>query len=869
MTLNIAICLKSTKRFQNINERREVLNNILKKGTVLLLAMMMIITCGAFNTAYVHADSAKLNVKVVKVVDGKSVPVAGVDISLYGSDGDTYDEKPTATGTTNGKGEISIDAYKLYKLGEEEKDYQMRPVDTTQHPCKNPLIVHYDGLYFTKANGAPYNSGEWLTLTVDSGSASTPQPTPQNYKINVTNGSADSIEAPAGTMVTIKAANKEGFAFKNWTVDGDSVTLTDPKAKETTFTMPPSDVSIKAVYDAKKIKGMKAESARDEYLEGETFKLKVNAVLEYDEYDGGGTKTLNPDEITISPSGPLTPDVTEVTVSYKKNTDIKAVVPVTVKKKVDWPVMNDLPANQPKDIWETETEKIQQIPITGYADPGIEFVFYDVTTQDPKDKVTAVSDDEGYIVDVWLKRDHNYLIYCNSNEYHMQNRYGWVHDGKLRDIKDVTPDENDENKPYYRYNEITSFAVARDTQSTTSNYSRYTTAIPVEYNGKAMPGINFRLVSPVETLEAKTDENGILEAELLEDVNYMVSVDSDKYSVETFPLTVKDKTEAYKLSSMVKFIKYAFDHSDCQGVGPRYNETTNPLQLVDKGTERKNDKTITSVSGNTTISGMNFKDLYCVEKKMDTKVNGLSDGTYDVYDIEAMNPHRSEVSKLAAGDFTVTEKTRAGVKVKAVYMLGSDGKLNALSFKQTKAGDPVTFKADSIGVSNVVIQYYDSLGKYTDVMGDGAVWNKGGKTPYIAKFENTDPTKNDETIDNFMGISIDGKELVRDQDYVAKAGSVITEIRPEYMETLDAGTHALTAYFMDGDPVSVNFTVKAAAADGAVSGAGHSLTGTTVTKVSVVKTGDSFSWAPLFMLMTAIIALVAMVVIGTKKKQQR
>ena len=67
------------------------------------------------------------------------------------------------------------------------------------------------------------------------------------------------------------------------------------------------------------------------------------------------------------------------------------------------------------------------------------------------------------------------------------------------------------------------------------------------------------------------------------------------------------------------------------------------------------------MSGHTTISGMNIKDLYCVEKKMGTKVSGLSDGTYDVYDIEAMNPHRSEVSKLAAGDFTVTEKTRTGV----------------------------------------------------------------------------------------------------------------------------------------------------------------------------------------------------------------
>lgn len=836
------------------------MKNILKRGTVLLLAIMMIMTCGAFNTAYVHAEAKSENLNV-KVVDKNGAPVGGVEIGLYERNGNTYYPNTDATGTTNDSGVISIAASELT----DEDDYQMRPVDTTKYPCKNPLIVYYDGVYFTEVNGAPY-SGEWLTLTVDSVSAPTTQTT-QKHKVNVTNGSADPKEATAGTTVTITADDdKEGFAFKNWNVSEDKVRLEDATARSTTFNMPEGDVSIEAVYEAKKIKALKAESAWDDYLEGETFRIKGNPVLEYED---GTTKNLNSSDVTVSPEGPLTADVKEVTVSYNKNSEIKAVVPVTVKKKVNWPVMNDLPANQPKDIWETETEKIQEIPITGYAVPGIEFVFYDVTTQDPKDKVTAVSDDEGYITGVRLKRDHNYLIYCNSNEYHMQNRYGWVHDGKLRDIKDVTTDENDENKPYYRYNEIKSFAVAKETQSTTSNYSRYTTAIPVKYNGKAMPGIKFRLVSPVETLEATTDENGILKADLLEDVNYMVSVDSDKYSVETFPLTVKDKTEAYKLSSMVKFIKYAFDHSDCQGVGPRYNETTTPLQLVDKGTERKNDKTITSVSGDTTISGMNFKDLYCVEKKMDTKVSGLSDGTYDVYDIEAMNPHRSEVSKLAAGDFTVTEKTRAGVKVKAVYMLGSDGKLKALSFKQTKSGEPVTFKADSIGVNNVVIQYYDSLGKYTDVMGHGAVWNKGGKTPYIAKFENTDPTKNDETIDNFMGISIDGKELVRDQDYVAKAGSVITEIRPEYMETLGAGTHTLTAYFMDGDPVSVNFTVKVAAAEGAGSGAGHSLTGTTVTKVSVVKTGDSFSWTPVFMFMAAIIALAAVVVFEKKRKQQR
>lgn len=834
-------------------ERSAILKNILKRGTVLLLAIMMIMTCGAFNMTFADGNGPKT--LTIEVKDQNGNPVPNIQLQFEYGPKFSANEKGIATYT------ITDDS--LYT----QMPYSIVPVDTKAYKCNDPVTARLeddDDPYFAYVNDEEY-TGEAVTLNVVKQNAE------KTYNITVTDGYAtvngkSVTNAAKGTIVNISANNKDGEAFKNWKVTSGSVRFANANEKNTTFTMPASDVSIEAVYEAKKIKALKAESAWDDYLEGETFRIKGNPVLEYED---GTTKNLNSSDVTVSPEGPLTADVKEVTVSYNKNSEIKAGVPVTVKKKVNWPVMNDLPANQPKDIWETETEKIQEIPITGYAVPGIEFVFYDVTTQDPKDKVTAVSDDEGYITGVWLKRDHNYLIYCNSNEYHMQNRYGWVHDGKLRDIKDVTTDENDENKPYYRYNEIKSFAVAKETQSTTSNYSRYTTAIPVEYSGKAMPGIKFRLVSPVETLEATTNEDGILKADLLEDVNYMVSVESDKYSVETFPLTVKDKTEAYKLSSMVKFIKYAFDHSDCQGVGPRYNETTTPLQLVDKGTEHKNDKTITSVSGDTTISGMNFKDLYCVEKKMDTKVSGLSDGTYDVYDIEAMNPHRSEVSKLAAGDFTVTEKTRAGVKVKAVYMLSSDGKLKALSFKQTKAGEPVTFKADSIGVNNVVMQYYDSLGNYTDVMGHGAVWNKGGKTPYIARFENTDPTKNDETIDNFIGISIDGKDLVRDKDYVAKAGSVITEIRPEYMETLGAGTHTLTAYFMDGDPVSVNFTVKVAAAEGAGSGAGHSLTGTTVTKVSVVKTGDSFSWTPVFMFMAAVIALAAVVVFEKKRKQQR
>lgn len=819
------------------------MKNILKRGTVLLLAIMMIMTCGAFNMTYVHA-AVEIKTLKVKVVDGSGNPMPGIEMEFYNQFSQDY---PTFTTDENGVGTFTIDPDNPVLFTGE--DYEVKPASPGYKSIDTTVVTiggFSDEAYFEKVNDEDY-TGDTVTVGIKE----------QSFKITVNGGSANVTESAPGKTITI-SADSTGYEFSKWTDKTGKLKFKNANLAKTEFTMPASDVTITANFTKNRIAKFTAGSRWDEYLEGDTFKLKDAKVEDPD----GNIKSVNTDLVTVEPDRPLTAADKEVTASYS---GFSVTIPVNVKKKVDWPVSNDLPANQPKDIWETATERVSDIGVTGAQGnaSGLKFVFYDVTTQDPKDTIEVATDESGYLTDINLKRDHNYLIYLKSDEYFMQNVYGWVHDGRLMNIKEgVTQDPQNPNKAIVNYPIINNLTVVKSTQSTTSNYSRYTTAIPVEYNGKAMPGIKFRLVSPVETLEATTDENGILKADLLEDVNYMVSVESDKYAVEAFPLAIKDKSE-YRMD------KYAYDHSDCQGVGPRYIGKPNPLQLVDKGTERKNDKTITSVSGDTTISGMNFKDLYCVEKKMDTKVSGLSDGTYDVYDIEAMNPHRSEVSKLAAGDFTVTEKTRTGVKVKAVYMLGSDGKLKALSFKQTKSGEPVTFKADSIGVNNVVIQYYDSLGKYTDVMGHGAVWNKGGKTPYIAKFENTDPTKNDETIDNFMGISIDGKELVRDQDYVAKAGSVITEIRPEYMETLGAGTHTLTAYFMDGDPVSVNFTVKVAAAEGAGSGAGHSLTGTTVTKVSVVKTGDSFSWTPVFMFMAAIIALAAVVVFEKRRKQQR
>ena len=67
------------------------------------------------------------------------------------------------------------------------------------------------------------------------------------------------------------------------------------------------------------------------------------------------------------------------------------------------------------------------------------------------------------------------------------------------------------------------------------------------------------------------------------------------------------------------------------------------------------------------------------------------------------------------------------------------------------------------------------------------------------------------TIEHFAGAFVDGRELTEGTDYTKSAGSVIIELQPSFMETLDPGDHTLTISFDDANDVSVPFNVKAAA----------------------------------------------------------
>ena len=73
--------------------------------------------------------------------------------------------------------------------------------------------------------------------------------TPTTYTVTVSNdgngtGTASPSTAAAGTTITLTATPKTGYHFKEWQVISGSVTI-----KDDTFTMPDSEVEIKAIFE--------------------------------------------------------------------------------------------------------------------------------------------------------------------------------------------------------------------------------------------------------------------------------------------------------------------------------------------------------------------------------------------------------------------------------------------------------------------------------------------------------------------------------------------------------------------------------------------------------------------------------------------
>ncbi len=293
-----------------------------------------------------------------------------------------------------------------------------------------------------------------------------------------------------------------------------------------------------------------------------------------------------------------------------------------------------------------------------------------------------------------------------------KNAYLWVKgQNEIINIKDVeiTPD----NKVVYHYGQVDELRVYKRTKTEAhpEEDRRVLSQLPIQIEaGGTLANVKVNLISNVETITATSNNSGKIQVDLLEDVNYMVSVDNPNWDVQSFPLVVKDKSE-YGAG------KYTYDYSSCAQV--------EKIVLVPKGDAHKKDTVLTNtnydeiygslyegIQGNTTIKGMNFKDFLVLERKLDKSVvSGLEGKDYDVLELSLINPHRWEIARLVTGNYEITEELDNGKRVEKVYYV--DGGLKELNFKQS--GNKVTFSMNSLSVYPIVLQYGESVSAIDDV----------------------------------------------------------------------------------------------------------------------------------------------------------
>ena len=401
----------------------------------------------------------------------------------------------------------------------------------------------------------------------------------------------------------------------------------------------------------------------------------------------------------------------------------------TVKK------YHDIPAYQMRDVYSQKQVKIGPIDVRDgeklYSESNVKddvtFTIYNSTLQ-KIDQVVTTKD--GKLPELTLTEDFNYIfmvLYNGSerSQRRMNRCYIWIHDGKMLDIKSYEKNLS-EWKKYNKgkdvtdrvrlscYNEITQLRVFdKDNDEDTSR---------LDANKNA----------PQETKELGNIFVYYKGKPVGEDVNYMVSTDDSRYDIEPFPIAAKDKSE-YELG------RYFYDHSTCHRVGLRYeapNEkgeiqimADEPITLLDKGQAHKHDKPLTSLSGNVTVEGMQFKDIVLLDRKVNRDIPELGEKDYRVMDITTVNPHRGEICKLASGDFTVTTSS-FGRTVDNVYRVDANGALQQCDFEQKNG--KVRFHVNALPAESVVLEYSNEINPVLKLSATAYTYNGKVRKPSVA-----------------------------------------------------------------------------------------------------------------------------------------
>ena len=330
---------------------------------------------------------------------------------------------------------------------------------------------------------------------------------------------------------------------------------------------------------------------------------------------------------------------------------------------------------------------------------------FNSTTQETEYIIDATYDFDraGFFTpDLILKKDHNYIIFVEDKYYQLgTKKYAQALPAENPDAVDGAGLYDFKKDDSYRYEKLEPINVYKRNTADENPFdsNRYSMmdldrvkGLPVESGGKSLSGIRFRLVSDQEVIETQSTD-GRLYADLIEDIQYMVYVDDDKYWIEPFPLSVKDKSEYGEG-------RYCYDHSTCHRV--------EKFELTEKNSRPSStdaQHTAVSINGKAKVSGLQFNDLILIERKLDkasVPADGLSN--YFVCALYAVNPHRWEISKIVGNDnlYAVETLPESGT-VKGAYEFRK-GALRKLGFSQSDQ-QSVNINIDSLGVYPIVIEY--------------------------------------------------------------------------------------------------------------------------------------------------------------------
>ena len=232
----------------------------------------------------------------------------------------------------------------------------------------------------------------------------------------------------------------------------------------------------------------------------------------------------------------------------------------------------------------------------------------------------------------------------------------------------------------------------------------YVCISPIEGNKQDFKDLKVVFTSEYDTVTAVPilqDKYGTLLSpfSLYEGVQYSVKIEDPKgqYAIENFPFAIIDKSERGPNHPLGwDDGKYGFNHSYCGNA--------NYITVVKKGEENKNNTVIKCANGNTSVSGMNFRDLLLRTIHPDkSQIKGMEGKDFDLFRFKLINPKRCEVSKMADGDFTIHRNIPKDKSVKAVYQVEKDGRLTKLDY--TVKNNVANIKTKTLSIYDTVIEY--------------------------------------------------------------------------------------------------------------------------------------------------------------------